>query len=165
MQRPVPPSEQHCERYPSVVSFSPVYAHVILALPSWLQVAVQYMPPEPAKVRSEQGEDMHPMLFRTLMWQLQLVGAQQLPPLSWFAPPERRVRLPVCPVNPCCALLGLAPAQGKHRLLFLLYKQSGCVTVKPPAKRQGFQVGLLRRALCGRCAPAGRCSCELHLFG
>lgn len=31
--------------------------------------------------------------------------------------------------------------QGKHRLLFLLYKQSGRVTVKPPAKRQGFQVG------------------------
>ena len=29
--------------------------------------------------------------------------------------------------------------QGKHRLLFLLFKQSGRVTVRPPSKRQGFQ--------------------------
>ncbi|PSC69363.1 FLOWERING LOCUS T-like isoform X2 [Micractinium conductrix] len=32
------------------------------------------------------------------------------------------------------------PAKGKHRLLFLLFKQSGRVTVRPPSKRQGFQV-------------------------
>ncbi|GAB4816104.1 hypothetical protein N2152v2_003150 [Parachlorella kessleri] len=32
------------------------------------------------------------------------------------------------------------PARGRHRLLFLLYKQNGRVAVKKPAKRQGFQV-------------------------
>ncbi|EFN54526.1 hypothetical protein CHLNCDRAFT_13754, partial [Chlorella variabilis] len=32
------------------------------------------------------------------------------------------------------------PAKGKHRILFLLYKQQARVTVRPPSKRQGFQV-------------------------
>ena len=34
------------------------------------------------------------------------------------------------------------PARGRHRLLFLLYKQNGRVAAKKPAKRQGFQVQL-----------------------
>lgn len=33
-----------------------------------------------------------------------------------------------------------APAQGRHRLLFLLFKQTGRATAKPPAKRISFQV-------------------------
>ena len=102
------------------------------------------MPPEPAKVRSEQEEDKRPMLLSFVMWQLQLVGAKQLPPLSWLASPASRSAL-----SPPAALsLGPAPVQGKHRLLFLLYKQSGRVTVKPPSKRQGFQVGPLLRVAC-----------------
>ncbi|KAL4447834.1 hypothetical protein ABPG75_005053 [Micractinium tetrahymenae] len=32
------------------------------------------------------------------------------------------------------------PARGRHRMLFLLFKQNGRVTVRPPSKRQGFQV-------------------------
>lgn len=32
------------------------------------------------------------------------------------------------------------PERGKHRLLYLLFKQTGRVTAHPPAKRQNFQV-------------------------
>lgn len=32
------------------------------------------------------------------------------------------------------------PAEGRHRYLYLLFKQSGRVTARQPAKRQGFQV-------------------------
>ena len=35
---------------------------------------------------------------------------------------------------------------GKHRFLFLLFKQNGRVTVRPPSKRQSFQVLKLRVA-------------------
>ncbi len=51
-----------------------------------------------------------------------------------------------CPLLECASWSPplLPPlAQGKHRLLFLLYKQSGRVSLKQPAKRQGFQVGVL----------------------
>ena len=41
------------------------------------------------------------------------------------------------PPHPSARLLGCL--QGKHRFLFLLFKQSGRVTVRPPSKRQGFQ--------------------------
>jgi hypothetical protein len=34
----------------------------------------------------------------------------------------------------------LACLQGRHRFLFLLFKQNGRVTVRPPSKRAGFQV-------------------------
>lgn len=32
------------------------------------------------------------------------------------------------------------PAEGRHRYLYLLFKQHGRVTTRQPAKRQGFQV-------------------------
>jgi phosphatidylethanolamine-binding protein (PEBP) family uncharacterized protein len=33
-----------------------------------------------------------------------------------------------------------SPVKGKHRYLYLLYKQKGRVQVHPPARRQSFQV-------------------------
>lgn len=70
------------------------------------EVAVAYMPPEPAKVNDEKVNNRGP---------------------CWSAP------------NP--VLYGARPPlQGKHRILFLLYKQQARVTVRPPSKRQGFQV-------------------------
>lgn len=36
-----------------------------------------------------------------------------------------------------------SPLQGRHRLLFLLFRQSSRVTVRPPSKRQSFQASAL----------------------
>jgi hypothetical protein len=35
------------------------------------------------------------------------------------------------------------PPHGRHRYLYLLCRQAGKVTLKPPKKRAGFQVGVL----------------------
>lgn len=72
---------------------------------------------------------------------LVLWGEAQLP---WCA--SMRVLSKYAPsrASPCAAALQEysppTPARGKHRLLFLLYKQNGRVAAKAPAKRQGFQV-------------------------
>lgn len=61
------------------------------------------------------------------------------PPTSPPPTPAGRILMFLCRHPPSHPHPAGNICQGKHRVLFLLFKQSGRVTVRPPSKRQGFQ--------------------------